>query len=338
MKPFFSIVLPTYNRRHQLERCLKSIKNQDFKDFEIIIIDDGSNDGTKDFINTDHPDVRYYYQINQGVSKARNTGIENAKGAYIAFLDSDDIWYPSRLKIMHAVIEALPGEVGLIFNDMDRIVNGAGDGQSYSDDYFGIKRSDITKAMHQFPVVNISEDNLKICYGDIFAQLLHGNIISPPCTVMKKEVFTELGKFREDFRVANDSEYFLRVSKHYKIGYVPLILTSIDPPRSKVSLSASVNNIEKINNTIRIIDSYYQKEKNFFLKKQLKLRLSNLHGLLGYHHLSEYSGNMSRRHYKSALRLSPFKIRFLVMLYITLLPMGLLRFAAGVKQTFKNRR
>ena len=337
MEPFFSIVLPTYNRKRQLERCLGSIKQQEFKDFEIIIVDDGSTDDTGAFINSIHPDVRYYYQTNQGVSKARNTGIQNARGNYIAFLDSDDIWYPSRLKIMHAVIAAMPLEVALIFNDMDRIVDGNGDRHSYSDQYFGVKRSTVIKAMSQFAVINLSPLELKVSYGDIFAQLLHGNIISPPCTVMKTEVVAKLGNFREDFRVANDSEYFLRVSKHYKIGYVPKILTSIDPPRSKVSLSASVNSIEKINNTIRIIESYYQEEKDPFLKKQLKLRLANLHGLLGYHHLSEYNGEMSRRHYIYALRLNPFNIKFLTALVFTILPAKLLQLAAGIKRILKRK-
>ncbi len=337
MEPFFSIVLPTYNRRHQLERCLASIKKQDFEDYEIIVVDDGSTDDTQAFLASGHPDVRSFYQSNHGVSKARNTGMLNAKGTYIAFMDSDDLWYPSRLKILHAVVSALPAEVGLIFNDMDRIVAGNGDRVSYSDRYFGTKRRRVLEIMHRSVTVPLPESSLTVPYDLIFAQLLHGNIIHPACTVMRRALVTEVGQFREDFRVANDSEYFLRVSKDQLVAYVPMILTSIDPPRSDISLSAPSSSKEKINNMILAIESYYQKEAQPGLKAQLQRRLANLHALLGYHHLSEYNGVMSRRHYTHALKLNRQNIRFLAMILVTLLPLKLLKLAAAIKRNLRDQ-
>ena len=336
MKPFFSIVLPTYNRRHQLERCIDSIKAQDYLSFEIIVVDDGSTDETRKFIQDNHPDVRYYHQTNQGVSKARNTGIEKAQGPYIAFIDSDDMWYPSRLSILYAAAVKMPPDVGLIFNDMDRIINGRGDGTSYADRYFEVKGRRVLDSMHQAVGIDLPQRNLNASYGHVFPQLLHGNIISPPCTVMKKEVLNTLGNFREDFRVANDSELFLRASKAYKVGYVPMILTSIAPPREKTSLSTSANSIEKIKNMIMVIESYYHMEEKEILKQQLKLRLATLHGRLGYHYLIDYRVKKSRNQYKRALQLDPLNLKSFLILYLTWLPVGLLRFAARAKRELRK--
>ncbi len=90
--PFFSIIIPTYNRVHTLNVCLDSLANQQYKDFEIILVDDGSTDHTADFIKSNYPDerIKYIYQSNKGVCAARNTGVAIAKGIYICFLDSDD--------------------------------------------------------------------------------------------------------------------------------------------------------------------------------------------------------------------------------------------------------
>ena len=89
--PFFSIIIPTYNRSSVLTNAIKSVLQQRFTDFEIIVVDDGSVDGTKEVVASLPDDcIRYFYQNNQGVCLARNTGAQNAKGDYLIFLDSDD--------------------------------------------------------------------------------------------------------------------------------------------------------------------------------------------------------------------------------------------------------
>ena len=85
-----SVIIPTYNRKNLLKRALHSVSNQTFIPREIIVVDDGSSDGTKDWVLARFPDVRYIYQDNSGVSSARNSGIKEAIGSWIAFLDSDE--------------------------------------------------------------------------------------------------------------------------------------------------------------------------------------------------------------------------------------------------------
>ncbi len=335
MKPFFSVVLPTYNRRKQIERCLRSIDLQTFQDYEVIVVDDGSTDDTAHFISDSYPHVTYFRQKNQGVSKARNTGIEMARGRYIAFIDSDDVWYAHRLDVLYRVIKKLPENIGIVFNDLDKLEEEKGTRHSYSDNYFGVTRSRVLNEMIKKCPMDWSGSSLTISYGNIFRGLLHGNVIQPSCAVMNKEVYSQVGGFREDYRVANDSEYFLRVSKEFQVAFVPMILTSLDPPRSKISLSLSSNSIEKIENMISTIGSYRAQEENPTLKKHLQVRLSGLHSLLGYHYLSEYDVKHCRAHYKESLRLTPLRIKNYIMLFMSMLPMWVLDTLANLKRKLK---
>ena len=95
--PRVSVVIPTYNSSAMVEQAIQSVLAQTYRDFEIIVIDDGSTDGTKDVVRRFGERVRYFNQENQGVSAARNFGIHQSLGEYIAFLDSDDLWLPEKL-------------------------------------------------------------------------------------------------------------------------------------------------------------------------------------------------------------------------------------------------
>ena len=99
-KPFFSIIIPAYNLENYIAAALQSVLVQTFQDFEIIIVDDGSTDETVSIIQSFHdPRIRLVSQVNGGVSRARNAGMKKAVGAYIAFLDGDDYWYPEHLEL-----------------------------------------------------------------------------------------------------------------------------------------------------------------------------------------------------------------------------------------------
>jgi glycosyltransferase involved in cell wall biosynthesis len=96
--PLVSVIIPTFNRAHCLSDAIDSIVNQGIGSVEIIVVDDGSTDGTSEMLKNSGPNVRYLYQENQGPGTARNYGLREAKGTYIAFLDSDDVWLPHKLE------------------------------------------------------------------------------------------------------------------------------------------------------------------------------------------------------------------------------------------------
>ena len=97
--PLVSVVIPTYNRAWVIKEAVDSVLAQDYKDFELIIVDDGSTDNTSDVLASYGEDVRVLFQENRGVSAARNRGVAEASGHFVAFLDSDDLWLPKKLSI-----------------------------------------------------------------------------------------------------------------------------------------------------------------------------------------------------------------------------------------------
>ena len=123
-KPFVSVVIPTYNRLEQLCAALDSVLAQSYSNFEVIIVDDGSKDGTREHmeslissrLESDRP-IRYVFQANQGSSVARNRGIAEARGEWIAFLDSDDIWYRDKLQWQVRAVETYKGQCGACITD-----------------------------------------------------------------------------------------------------------------------------------------------------------------------------------------------------------------------------
>jgi len=114
--PLVSVIVPTYNRAHTLERALESVYAQTFHDYEIIVVDDGSTDKTRSLVNTHvkKNSFQYIYQENKGVAEARNTGVRSSKGEYVAFCDSDDFWLPKKLEKQ---LRVFAEDTALVYSD-----------------------------------------------------------------------------------------------------------------------------------------------------------------------------------------------------------------------------
>jgi len=109
--PRFSVIIPIYNKEKDVETTIKSVLNQTYIDYEVILVDDGSTDNSLDIVNAIEDDrIQIFTKQNEGVSKTRNYGITKAKAEYIAFLDADDYWYPNHLEILHHLIKKFPEE------------------------------------------------------------------------------------------------------------------------------------------------------------------------------------------------------------------------------------
>ena len=193
-----SVIIPTYNRKNLLKRALHSVSNQTFVPKEIIVVDDGSSDGTKDWVLERFPDVRYIYQDNSGVSSARNSGIKEAIGSWIAFLDSDDEWMPNKLEQQKGVINSFQ-EAWLCHTNEIWIRN-------------GVRVNQMKK--HQKYGGNVFENCLDICR------------ISPSSVLIKKEVFEMVGLFDESLKVCEDYDLWLRITAVLPVIFLdqPLII------------------------------------------------------------------------------------------------------------------
>ena len=192
-----SVIIPTFNRKKILGRAIQSVINQSLQPFEVIIIDDGSNDGTKDWVKENFQDIRYIYQNNQGVSSARNKGIKYAYGDWIAFLDSDDEWLPNKLYEQVKAIGSNP-EIKFFHTNEIWIRNGVRVNQMKKHKKYG---------------------------GYIFEKCLDICKVSPSSVLIKKEIFDDVGAFDNSLRVCEDYDLWLRITSKYPVVFldIPLI-------------------------------------------------------------------------------------------------------------------
>jgi glycosyltransferase involved in cell wall biosynthesis len=191
--PKVSVIIPTYNRLPMLKEAVDSVLSQDFEDFELIVVDDGSNDGTGEEIKKYRERVRLFQSSeNRGVSAARNKGILHARGKYVAFLDSDDLWVKGKLKIQVSFLDDNP-QYPLCYTDEIWIRKG--------------KR------------VNPKVRHAKYS-GWIFEKCLPLCIISPSSAMMKKTLFSKVGLFDEVLPVCEDYDFWLRVSARFPVFFI----------------------------------------------------------------------------------------------------------------------
>lgn len=188
-----SVILTSFNgvTRGYLGFAIESVLNQTYKEFELLIIDDGSMDGTKEFCKKylDDSRVQYIYQVNKGLASARNTGIEKSQGKYICFLDDDDVWKEDKLQKQVEFFEKNP-DVGMVYTNLELI-------------------DEIGK------VIGYQKHKAN---GDIYKELFFENIVDAPSSCMiKKEVFEKVGNFKEWMKSNEDYELWFRIAKEYKI-------------------------------------------------------------------------------------------------------------------------
>ena len=190
-----SVIIPTYNRKKTLARAIRSVLNQSFSPFEILIIDDGSNDGTEEWVKANFQSIKYIYQNNHGVSSARNVGIENAYGDWVAFLDSDDWWDLEKLQVL---FESISENVDLIYHDLEVINN-----QSR---FFSRKK--IKSWQVKTPIlINL---------------LLKGNCIANSSVVVRKSLLEKIGGLNESLAVIAAEDYNTWLNKRF-ISKIPLL-------------------------------------------------------------------------------------------------------------------
>lgn len=191
--PKVSVVIPTYNRLQMVKEAVESVLAQDFEDFELIVVDDGSTDGTAEAIREYGGRVRLIeHPHNRGVSAARNTGILHSRGKYIAFLDSDDLWVKGKLKIQVNFLDENP-QYPLCYTDEIWIRKG--------------KRVNPMKKHSKYS-------------GWIFEKCLPLCIISPSSAMMRKTLFQKVGLFDEALPVCEDYDFWLRVSVRFPIFFI----------------------------------------------------------------------------------------------------------------------
>jgi len=187
--PRVSVIIPTFNRSEKVVRAVSSVFNQDFRDFEIIVVDDGSTDNTHEALSKYMSAIQYIRQPAKGVSAARNRGIKSSTAPWIAFLDSDDYWLKEKLSVQIEFVDQNPNTVACQTEEI-WIKNG---------------RRVNPKKRHKKPSGNIFAQSLKLC------------LVSPSSVIIKRSLFEDVGLFDETLPAAEDFDLWLRISCRHPI-------------------------------------------------------------------------------------------------------------------------
>jgi len=187
-----SVVIPTYNRRKTIGRSIDSVLNQTLFPSEIIVVDDGSTDGTSDYIQSNFPSIRLLQQPNKGVSSARNMGIRSSNSDWVALLDSDDEWFPQKLEKQVMTLSQSP-DIKFCHTEEIWIRNGVRVNQMKKHQKYG---------------------------GHIFYKCLDMCRISPSSVLFHQSILDDVGYFDKDLKVCEDYDLWLRITAKFPVLYI----------------------------------------------------------------------------------------------------------------------
>ncbi len=250
-----SVTIPVYNSQEFIERTIMSVINQTYKNIEVIVLDDGSTDNTGDIVRKFQEKdirIRYYYQRNQGLAPSRNRLCELSQGAYIAFLDHDDEWFPEKLELQLELFKTKPS-IALVFTDMLSMYD---DKARDSFRYFSNRQPQRGKVFYEF--------------------LMGGNFIPLSSVIVKSDILKDYLPFRPGLKIAEEWELFLRISRDYDFDYLDKSLGIYHLHSSR----ASKDILLEVNERIGIMDYWFKRDeklcshyRNKFLKAKSDLNL-----------------------------------------------------------------
>lgn len=281
-RPKVSVIIPCYNASATIRETLKSIKKQTFKDYEVIAVNDGSTDDTDNILASYAEKLngllKIITQINQGQAVAKNVGIRNSKGQFIAFLDSDDLWAPDKLEYQLAYMESRP-HIGLCYTE-GILINDKGD---------------------KIGVVNALSSHR----GNCFDKLLIKNNIIASSVMIKREILDRVGLFDEDFKACENWDMWIRISKVSQIEYIdrPLTYYRVHPKNMS-------KNIDKMYDyRVKIIDKYLPKtNRDPLILEKRSMALFFTYLAFGKQHIENLELRKARNNIIQAIKLRPYEM------------------------------
>lgn len=307
--PLVSIIVPAYNCAHFLPEALDSILAQQYPNIEVIVVDDGSSDGSADIAEAYGSPVRVICQKNQGPAAARNRGVRESRGEYLAFLDGDDTWLPGKL-LAQMEYFASHGEVGIVYGRFKR----------WCMDENGVyppKETFITSEKNGGIVAGAS--------GWIYHQLLLDNVIHIITAVIPRSLYDALGGFDESLRVGEDYDFWLRASR-----IVQAHKLARDVALYRTNHSSTTHTARPINNEqvvlLRAVEKYGLASPDgvAISEKQMRARLFKLAFGHGYMHYWYGSPRVALEAFTDAIRYDRKQVKAIVYCFISYLRCKLL--------------
>jgi len=228
--PAVSVVIAAYNRAHLIGETLSSVLGQSFQDSEVIVVDDGSSDGTREVVARYGPRVRYFYQSNRGPSAARNFGVRQARGSWISIQDSDDVSAPNHLEVLHGYAAA-HSDCGMVF------ANGA---------YLGGPEHKRTTIIPERKSRSLARRGVGL--ADIFEK----SIVRLQAALIAKRAYDTVGGHDESLRICMDLDLSFRMLMRFPVAYLDEVVFSYrrhegnTGRNEELRLSENIQVIEKL--------------------------------------------------------------------------------------------
>ena len=335
-----SIIIPCYNRADIVGETIDSVLAQTYERFEIILVDDGSTDNTREIISAyaDHR-IRYFYQANGGLSAARNSGLNVAEGEFVAFLDSDDIWLDWKLSAQVEIFRRHP-EAGLIWSDMSTFTNaGKIDDQRHLRTFYSAYSTINFEDTHERPgtlsdlVTDVSPDlaNCPYYVADVFHYMFSGNLVHPSTAIVRRERLQKSGPFEPELTGfgAEDYHFYFRICSEGPVAFLdaPTTLYRIHP-----SQMSTCNRLLEARANLHVVTHWLHRRPRSLPKKVVRRSLASSHAWLGTEELNAGNLRAATRHFWHSLRHHKTQPSTLLLLFLSLIPQR----AAGMLRALKR--
>ena len=310
-KPCVSIVIPTYNQSQFVNEALESVLSQSFQNFEIIVINDGSTDNTKAVLSNFNDHIQIINQENKGLSEARNKGIQKARGDFIAFLDSDDLWVPEKLE----------SQMKLLRNNPEFL-------WCYSD----AEVFDSETGQTQYLYSQLYEH---LYSGCIFNYLILENFIASPTPIVHRDVFEGVGLFFDNRIVAEDWDMWLRISDDHPVALIERTLA-----RRRIHAGMKTRNRDwkkQYNRSVNTVERALNLKQGFS-KKIKKEALSRLNIRIGRSLISKGKNDQARKLFRRAIQMTPHIFKVYMYWLASLLDGFLLKNFIQVRKKLREKK
>jgi glycosyltransferase involved in cell wall biosynthesis len=328
-----SVIIPSYNRAYCIATTVDSVLAQTHGNLEILVIDDGSKDTTRELIAERYgrePRVRYIHQANAGVSAARNHGLKRATGDYLALLDSDDIWLPWKLEAQLRCLAALPS-AGMIWTDMDAI---GPDGEishrrflttMYSS-YQRFSRDQLFREARPLSAIDgrlaAALGDPRVFLGDIFSPMITGNLVHTSTVVLRRARFEHVREFDVDLRHSGeDYDFHLRTCREGDVAYLdaPSILYQRGRDDQLTHRKYTVHMAE---NFLKTVTKALARDRARVTLPEAMLDevMAEAHAWIGEQRLEIGDSGQARHHLGTSLKLRPWQPRIAALLGAAILP------------------
>jgi glycosyltransferase involved in cell wall biosynthesis len=297
--PLVSVVIPAYNSAAYTVETVESVLAQTYRDLEVIVVDDGSTDSTREALAPYVGRVQYIYKDNGGACSARNEGIRHAKGEYLACLDCDDLWLPDKLECSLPVLEQDP-EMGFVCTPC-YIIGSSGE--------------------------HLGETRYPFDRDNAYMNLLAENYVLAPTVVMRRSCLDHVGHFDESIFIPADWDLWLRLACRFRVGYV-------ERPLSKYRLASNYT-LRHADKFVREADYVLEKQLRAApqlsprAQDRLRSRLQLTHALL---YLKAGNPPGARRVLRRAIAIHPLNWRAYGYLLLAFLGSRVCRLAVALRR------